>query len=113
MPAEPDIPTVETHPEPSLPATMLCALAAIPIALLGLLAAVYMLLANMNLTFTRTIHIPIFLTGWSLVLACVLAAYRLIRRPAYTSLLTLIPVGILFLLLQWLLTFPESRGLLH
>lgn len=113
MPADPDFPTVETDPKASLPACLLCALMAILTTLLGLFATLVMLLANMNLNFTSNIHFPIFLIGWSLVLACARAVWRLARHPSHRSLLTLIPVAILLALLQWLFTRPEARGLMH
>lgn len=108
-----DIPTMENDPQPSMAVTILCAAVALALGLLGVLVVVFMLLADMNLTFTRNLHTALFVTGWSLAAACFHSLHRLLRHPSCTSLLTLIPIVILVLLMRWLLSSPGFRGLMH
>ena len=92
---------------------VLCALFAMVIALLGLLAALIQLWANMNLHFGSSFHIVIFAVGWFTVATCAYSAYRLIRYASYKSLWYVPLAGGMLALDCWLYSLPSAGHLMH
>ncbi len=97
----------------SLLADFLSVVVAVPLALLALLMALYMVLANMNIHFGSLPQVGVFLAGWTFVGSAFFATYRLLRHPTYWSFWFLIPPALCFAMVLWLIGFPENRSLLH
>lgn len=92
---------------------VLCWLSAIPIGLLGLLAALVQMLAHMNLRFENSSHIILFAVGWLTVASCFYSAYRLMRHSSYKSLRWVLIAGGMLALDYWLYSLPSAKGLMH
>jgi len=99
--------------KPSVLARVLCFIAAISLSLVSVLITLFMLLANMNIHFSSSPQLGMFLAGWSFVVAAFVATYRLLRRPSFESLWFLVPPALCFAIIHWLSGFPANKHLLH
>ena len=97
----------------SVLARVVCFVAAVPLGLYSVLMTLVMLLANMNIHFSSSPQLGIFLAGWTFVGSAFVATYRLLRRPSFKSLWFLVPPALCLALVQWLGAFPENQNLLH
>jgi hypothetical protein len=93
--------------------TALCWLFALPIALLGLLAALLQSFASMNLRFDRPAHCIIFFVGWLTAACSFYSAYQLMRYSSYKSLWFALGAGSMLALDFWLYSLPSASGLMH
>lgn len=92
---------------------VVCFSVAIPLGLLSILMTLLMLLANMNIHFSSSPQLGMFLAGWSFVGSGLIAAFRLLRRPSFQSLWYLVVPVICMAMVQWLGMFPENQHLMH
>lgn len=90
-----------------------CYIAATLLGFLCLLIALFMLAANMNIRFSSTPQLGMFVAGWSLVVTCAFAAFRLFRAPGYRRLWLLLPPMVCLMVVCWLHGFPENQHLMH
>lgn len=90
-----------------------CYSVAIPLGLLSFLMTIMMLLANMNIHFSSSPQLGMFLAGWSFVGSGFIATFRLFRRPSFQSLWYVVAPVICMTLVQWLLKFRENQHLMH
>jgi hypothetical protein len=92
---------------------VVCFSVAIPLGLLSILMTLLMLLANMNIHFSSSPQLGMFLAGWSFVGSGFIATFRLLRRPSFQSLWYLVVPVICMAMVQWLGKFPENQHLMH
>ena len=97
----------------SVLARVVCFVTAVPLGLYSVFMTLIMLLASMNIHFSSSPQLGIFLAGWTFVGSAFVATYRLLRRPSFKNLWLLVPPALCLALVQWLGTFPENRNLLH
>lgn len=90
-----------------------CYSVAIPLGLISILMTSIMLLANMNIHFSSSPQLGMFLAGWSFVGSGFIATFRLLRRPSFQSLWYVVAPVICMALVQWLGKFPENQHLMH
>lgn len=94
-------------------ARVICFVLAIPLGLIGVFMTLIMLLANMNINFSSSPGLAMFLVGWAFVGSSFVATFRLLRRPCFKSLWYLAPPVICMAVVQWLETFRENQHLMH
>ena len=92
---------------------VVCFIVAIPLGLISILMTLLMLLANMNIHFSSSPQLGMFLAGWSFVGSGFIATFRLLRRPGFQSLWYLVAPVIFMTMVQWLEEFPENQHLMH
>lgn len=92
---------------------VVCFFAAIPMGLISILMTLLMLLANMNIHFSSSPQLGMFLAGWAFVGSGFIATFRLLRRPSFKSLWYLVAPVIFMALVQWLGKLPENQHLMH
>ena len=92
---------------------VVCCIVAIPLGLISILMTLMMLLANMNIHFSSSPQLGMFLAGWSFVVSGFIATFRLLRRPSFQSLWYLVPPVICMAMVQWLGRFSENQHLMH
>jgi hypothetical protein len=95
-----------------LPAA-LCRLLALTIGLLGLLATLLQMMANMNFRFERPAHCILFLVGWLTAATCFYSAYRLMRYSSYRRLWCGLFAGAMLVIDFWPYSLPSASGLMH
>jgi len=103
----------DTAKKSSVLPRVVCFSVAIPLGLISILITLIMLLANMNIHFSSSPQLGMFIAGWSFVGSGFIATFRLLRRPSLQSLWYLVVPVICMALVQWLGTFPENRNLMH
>lgn len=101
------------HSKATLATRAICYVAAIFVGILALLFALLMLLANMNISFSSTPQLGMFVAGWSLVGTAAFAAVRLIHAPSYRRLWLLVPPMICLIVVSWLNDLPANQHLMH
>ena len=94
-------------------ACVVCIVLAIPLGLISVLFTLMMLLANMNIHFSSSPQLGMFLAGWTFFGSGFVATYRLLRRPGFQSLWYLVPPVICLGMIRWLDAFPENQHLMH
>ena len=96
----------------SLP-RVVCAIVAIPLSLVSLLMTLIMLLANMNIRFSSSPQLGMFLVGWAFVVSGFVATFILLRRPSFPSLWYLVAPVIFITMVYLLGKLPENQHLMH
>ena len=90
-----------------------CFVLAAGLCLLCILVTLLMLLANMNIRFSSTPQLGMFIAGWGFVLSGIVATFRLLRHPRFHSLWYLVVPIICITMIFWLGTLPENQHLMH
>jgi hypothetical protein len=103
----------DTARKSSLLPSVVCFSVAIPLGLISVLMTLMMLLANMNINFSSSPQLGMFLAGWSFVGSGFIATCRLLRKPSFQSLWYLVVPVTCMAVVQWLGKFPENRHLMH
>jgi hypothetical protein len=99
--------------KPSVVARVVCFVVAILLGLLSALMTLFMLLANMNIHFSSSPQLGMFLAGWTFVGTTFVVICRLLIRPSFKSLWLLILPALCMAMIQWLIAFPENQHLMH
>ena len=94
-------------------ACVVCIVIAIPLGLISVLMTLFMLFANMNIRFSSSPQLAMFLAGWAFVGSAFVATHRLFRRLSFQSLWYLVPPVICMAMVQWLLSYAENQHLMH
>lgn len=92
---------------------LLCVLFGAALVVVGLLVALFMLLAQMNLHPSKMTHLAIVATGWSTIPICVFLGFRMLFRQTRRNLRRGV-WALLTLALFWLsLWIDGGKGLIH